>query len=387
MRVVQIIADERDVLGVDASEPFFGSAPTALLEGFALFPNEVEVHVVSCVRRPLSAPQKLADNIFYHAVPINGGYRRTLFAKAVTHVRETIRRIDPVAVHGQGTEDYQGVCAAFSGYPNCITIHGNMRAVVRRLGYKPFPSMAITAMAESVALRKTDAVACNSAYTEQCVGRLNKKQVLIPNAVRSSFFDLAAHRTTHNSQPTTHSSPALLCIGHILPYKNQIGLMRALDPLAALMPFRLVFVGKCRSDDEYGRRFLDEVSSRSWCEHAGRLDIRELQVLVCQCSGVIHPTLEDSFGLAVAEAQAAGVPVAASAIGGLPDLIRHGETGLLFNPTDSEDIRQKVAALLDPSVATDLAHNARKFADAEYRPEVIACKHIEFYERLLKELV
>jgi glycosyltransferase involved in cell wall biosynthesis len=383
MRIVLIIADDRDAKNdVCADEPVFGPAPAALLEGFRAAP-EADVHVVSCVRRPLRAPDKLAGYIFYHQVPVSRGYRRTFFVEAIQKVRAVIREIDPDVVHGQGTEDYQGVCAAFSGCPNCITIHGNMRAVARKLNYQPFPAMTITALAESAALRKTGAVICNSLYTERCVGRLNENKVRIPNAVRSSFFDLAERRTARNSQLTAHSLPTLLCIGDILSYKNQIGLIEALDHFPNIGTFKLLFAGSCR-DDGYGRKFLEAVSSRSWCEYAGRLELDELQKLLSCCAGVIHPTLEDSFGLAVAEAQAAGVPVAASAVGGIPDLIKHGETGLLFNPHDPEDIRRQVMQLLDRTVAEKLAQKARIFAEAEYRPGKIAGKHIRLYEGLLQ---
>lgn len=377
MKICQIIADDRDARSAyHYSEPFFGPAPAALLEGFSCLGSEAEVHVVACVRRELPAPQKLADNILYHQVIIPGGYRRTFFIKAIQRVREKIRIINPDLIHGQGTEDYQGVCAVFSGYPNCITIHGNMRAVARQMGYRPFPYMHLAAIFEALALKKTDAVFCNSSYTDQCVGRLNRNKPRIFNAVRSQFFEVKG---------VLEKERTLLCIGHILPYKNQIALIYALDKMPGIENVKLLFAGHCCPDDDYGRQFLEEVSARSWCEYAGRLELSALQELLGRCAGVVHPTLEDSFGLAVAEAQAAGVPVAASAIGGIPDLIAHGKTGLLFNPRDPEDIRQKVMNLLDPTISEKLAQNARAFAEAKYRPEVIARKHIEFYRHFLEQ--
>lgn len=387
IRVVQIIPDDRDVFGrYDRDEPFFGPAPTALLEGFSSMCDQVEVHLIACVRKEsLPAPAALADNIFYHQILISGGYRRSLFVEVIRAVRKKIEEIQPDVVHGQGTEEYPGLCAAFSGRPNCITIHGNMRAVARKLNYRPFPHMHLAAGLEWLALRKADAVFCNSSYTDACVGRLSKAKPRIFNAVRSSFFELAAHRASHNSQLTVHSAPTLLCVGHILPYKNQIGLINALDSFPRIGNFKLLFAGTCRPEDEYGSAFLGAVAAREWCEYIGRLELPELQKQLNQCSGVIHPTFEDSFGLAVAEAQASGVPVAASAVGGVPDLIRHGETGLLFDPKNPKDIRQKVEDLLDSSLAAKLAKNAHAFASAEYSPHVIARKHIDFYERLIKD--
>ena len=377
LKIVQIIPDDRDVRRqYDLELPFFGPAPTALLEGFVCLGSEVETHVVACVRRELPVPQKLAGNIWYHQVLVPGGYRRTVFVDAVHKVNAQIRQINPDVVHGQGTEEYPGLCAAFSGYLNCITIHGNMRAVARKLGYRPFPHMHLAAIFEALALKKTDAVFCNSSYTDQCVGRLNRNKLRIFNAVRSQFFDVKG---------ALEKERTLLCIGHILPYKNQIALIHALDKMPGIENVKLLFAGHCCPEDDYGHKFLEEVSARNWCEYAGRLELPALQELLGRCAGVVHPTLEDSFGLAVAEAQAAGVPVAASAIGGIPDLIAQGKTGLLFNPRDPEDIRQKVMNLLDPTISGKLAQNARAFAAAEYRPAVIARKHLEFYRYFLKQ--
>ena len=375
MKIVQIIPDDRDAFSrYDVEIPFFGPAPTALLEGFERLGDSVEVHVVSCVRHPLSAPEKVADNIFYHQVFIPGGYRRTLFIDAVRKVRRKIHEINPDIVHGQGTEDYPAVSAAFSGFPNLITIHGNMRAVAKKLRYRPFRYLAITLAGEVTALHKTDAVICSSDYTARCVGNLNQSKIRIPNAVRTPFFDLSW-------EPA--DPPRLLCVGHILSYKNQIGLIQALDGFAEKMGVRLVFAGKCQPMDAYQKLFLKMVSERAWCEYAGALDRTHLQQLLCTCAGVVHPTLEDNSPLAVAEAQAIGIPVAASAIGGVPDLIQHGETGLLFDPQDPESIREQVRILLDKATASRIASQAKQFARQKYYPESVARQHIECYQRIL----
>jgi hypothetical protein len=50
------------------TDPYFGTAPAALLDGFALLPDQVEVHVVSCIQRPMTSPAKLASNIWFHTL-------------------------------------------------------------------------------------------------------------------------------------------------------------------------------------------------------------------------------------------------------------------------------------------------------------------------------
>jgi hypothetical protein len=132
MKIAMVVPDNRDESRrYDDPEPYFGPAPTALLHGFEKIPN-CEVHIVCCVQRPLRSPLKLADNIFYHSVLVRKwGWLRGAYVGCITAVRRKLREIQPDIVHGQGTERYCALAAAFSGFCNVITIHGNMRMVAR----------------------------------------------------------------------------------------------------------------------------------------------------------------------------------------------------------------------------------------------------------------
>src|SRR5271167_911514 len=79
--------------------PRFGTAPAALLEGFARLP-EVEVHVVSCVQRPVNSPEKIAPNIFYHSLLVpKFGWMRTAYQGCIRATRKKLREIQPDIVH------------------------------------------------------------------------------------------------------------------------------------------------------------------------------------------------------------------------------------------------------------------------------------------------
>ena len=91
----------------------FGTAPEALLQGLAACP-EVEVHVVSCIRRPVRSPEKLASNIFFHSLVVpKAGWMSTLFLGCVRAVRGKLKEIQPAVVHGQGTEEYCSLAARY----------------------------------------------------------------------------------------------------------------------------------------------------------------------------------------------------------------------------------------------------------------------------------
>jgi glycosyltransferase involved in cell wall biosynthesis len=77
----------------------------------------------------------------------------------------------------------------------------------------------------------------------------------------------------------------------------------------------------------------------------------------------------ETFGLAVVEAYAHGVPAVAPALGGFTDLIREGGTGLLFSPGDPDDLRRKLLQIADPEQSMEMGRRAWHRYEAAYTPE------------------
>jgi glycosyltransferase involved in cell wall biosynthesis len=354
--------------------PYFGTAPQALLEGFAMLP-EASVHVVSCLQRPTVSPEKLASNIWYHPLVVPKlGWLRTGYLGCVHAVRRQLREIQPDIVHGQGTERDCALCAVFSGLPNVLTIHGNMRLVAAINHAGPFSFQRWAARLEAVALPRTNGVVCLTRHTAKAVAALAPRTWVVPNAVETAFFDV---------QPQPDETPVVLCVGSISPWKNQTALIRALDDQAAVRKLRLVFLGGA-GDDPYGREFRSLIATRSWCEHPGFADRSSLKVWLARATALVLPSLEENCPMAILEAVAAGVPVAAARIGGVPDLIEEGVTGLLFDPRDPGATARAVASLLDSaSLRADLAGRARQLALTRFHPRAVASRHLEIYREVL----
>jgi len=86
----------------------------------------------------------------------------------------------------------------------------------------------------------------------------------------------------------------------------------------------------------------------------------------------------------VLEAQAAGIPVIASNVGGVPDLVEDEVTGLLTDPTRPETMLTALSRLLSDSELTScLARNGRQQAIEKFHPRVIAERHLEIYREVL----
>ena len=80
---------------------------------------------------------------------------------------------------------------------------------------------------------------------------------------------------------------------------------------------------------------------------------------------------------------AAGVPVVASRVGGLPDLIEDGKTGFFCDPQQPVSIASAIErVLLDPSAAAEVARHAQQRARERFHPEIIARRHVEIYREV-----
>jgi glycosyltransferase involved in cell wall biosynthesis len=372
MRIAFLVPDNRDEFRrYSDPEPYFGPAPEALLKGLAEMP-ECEIHVVCCVQRPVRSPPKLAANIHYHSLHVaKWGWLRGGYLGCIRAVRRKLRDINPDLVHGQGTERYCAMAAACSGFASLVTIHGNMRQIAKITAAKPFSFLWLTAGLERWTLPRAGGVICLSTHTQRQVEGLVRATWVVPNAVDSSFFEI----------PRTPAFPReIICVANISDIKNQSHLIKSLDPLAKQTNFELVFLGRAGTTDAYTQGFFQLLRDRPWCRFQGFANRPDLQKALGRATLLVLPSLEENCPMAVMEAMAAGVPVAAANVGGVPDLITHGIDGLLFNPRSEESTLTAIAELLsDDRKRTELGAKAKAKAAQCFHPKKIAEKHIAIY--------
>lgn len=98
----------------------------------------------------------------------------------------------------------------------------------------------------------------------------------------------------------------------------------------------------------------------------------------------VMPSRQEGLGLSIMEAQACGLAVVASRVGGIPSLIEDGKTGFLFESENSKDLAEKIITVLnDPDRACQMGRSARSFIVENHSAE----KMIEGTLNVYKELV
>jgi glycosyltransferase involved in cell wall biosynthesis len=362
----------------DAVAPLFGPAPEALLQGLALLP-EVEVHVVVCARAPMQCPEKVAPNMFFHCLLVPKiGWMRTLFQGCVRAVRRKLREIQPVIVHGQGTEGHYALSAVFSGFPNVVTIHGNMRSLAQLLKYRPFSYNWLAGRLEDFALKRTAGVFCNSAYTEQLVKPRTPRTWRVPNAIRKQFL-------VPPVKPEPPRKCTLLNVGVVVPGKRQVEL---LDVARALrqqgLDFEFQFVGQVSPGDPYVTAFLEKIrpmEKEGFARYIGVKSANELVELFDASAALVHCSLAESFGLVVAEALARDLKLFAARVGGVPDIAAGVPGAELFDVDDWHGLTSAIGGWIRRG--SPPATGAASIMRARYDPLVIAQRHLEIYREVL----
>jgi len=94
------------------------------------------------------------------------------------------------------------------------------------------------------------------------------------------------------------------------------------------------------------------------------------------CTCFVLPSLSEGLGRVLIEAAMLAKPAIGSNVDGIPDIIKDGETGFLFQPGDVDDLVKKLDKLLgSPELARRLGKNARKFVEDKFSTE----KYFEEY--------
>lgn len=99
---------------------------------------------------------------------------------------------------------------------------------------------------------------------------------------------------------------------------------------------------------------------------------------------LLLPSEQESFGLAALEAMACEVPVVASRVGGIPEVVTDGETGYLSEVGDIEKMASDTARLVrDEDLRREMGRRARQSAIDRYRTDVVIPRYIDFYEKVI----
>jgi len=204
----------------------------------------------------------------------------------------------------------------------------------------------------------------------------------IPRSVDLSRF--SKRRTTKKSDP----SPVIAIIGRITPLKGHTYFLKAMAKVIRSVPnARIWVIGSAPRKKESYRQELEILVRRlglsDYVEFLGnRKDIPHLlsKVDVLVFSSIVP----ESFGRVILEAHAARVPVVATKVGGVVEIIDHEETGLMVLPKDTDNMASAVVRLIrDKDLRARFISAATKKLESKFTLAHMASRTVEVYEELL----
>ncbi|MEM7051670.1 MAG: N-acetyl-alpha-D-glucosaminyl L-malate synthase BshA [Acidobacteriota bacterium] len=369
-------------IGISCYPTYGGSGVVATELAMALAEGGDEVHVIS-----YAVPSRLSflnSRLFFHEVTVPRyplfeypPYSLALATKMVEVARHN--RLDLLHVHYAVPNAVSAVLArqmmAPQRLPVVTTLHGTDITLVgvdpsyletTRFGI--VASDAVTTVSES--LRQTT------------LGELDRELPIdvIHNFIDPERFDPAAGRPGAKrwSEP---GEKVLVHVSNFRPVKRVLDVLGVFRRLHGEMPVRLLMIGD-GPDRPQAEQYCRDHGICQSITFVGNMPLVEEGLLGADLFLLTSET--ESFGLAVLEAMACGVPVVATRVGGVPEVVADGETGFLCPVGDVEAMAAAALRLLrDPDLAGRFGKAGRRRAIECFSQRQIVAQYRQLYERVL----
>jgi glycosyltransferase involved in cell wall biosynthesis len=149
------------------------------------------------------------------------------------------------------------------------------------------------------------------------------------------------------SGPRDSEAKTIICVGRLSPEKGQAGLLRAFSRLhKARADIRLRLVGD-GPDQASLKALAEKLGIASAVTFLGRLSEEQTLAEIAQSDLLALPSFMEGLPIVLMEAMALGVPVVASRVAGIPELVDDGLSGLLFAPSDWDQLARQIERLLN----------------------------------------
>ncbi len=178
-------------------------------------------------------------------------------------------------------------------------------------------------------------------------------------------------------------------VGRITPLKGHSYFLKAMAKLIQKIPYiKIWIIGDAPEQKKHYRSELEILVHRLGIEDKVEFlgKRKDIPTLLAKTDVLVLSTItQESFGRVILEAQAAGVPVVATKVGGVIDIIQHEKTGLLVEPKDIDSMAEQVYRLLnDKNLAKKIINTAKRQLKQRFSVEKMCEDTINVYKELLE---
>ena len=285
---------------------------------------------------------------------------------AIRDMSAAVRQIRPDLVYVNTGAALAGAIAAKSASVPCIWHLREVFSDVRGELHAPF---GLKRLIRRVFDRYAAAIVVNSrVVADSLLGATSSKVHLVPNAVDDAFFH--EERTAQEARDVFElpaERPLLGLPGTLRPLKGHSFFFRGMPALLREHPDLFVAITG-DGEPDFRAALEEEVASLGLAEKLKFLgSVEDMPAFYRACDVICVPSESESFGRTVVEAMAVGTPVVATAVGGIPQIVTDGETGVLVPFDDEQALASAIIRLLRATSERDrICGAARKLAADRY---------------------
>ena len=280
-------------------------------------------------------------------------------------------------------------CAKKKNVPLVVTHHGDLQeelgGVIQRICVRFYNKCLLDKN-----LSYADVIISPSeCYIDESrfLGRYRDKIVVIPNGINIDEFDIGhSKEECREKLGLPLEDEIILFLGGLSPHKGPDVLLKAMPKIIKEVPdAKLVLVGSGGMREEL-EGLCKKIGVKKYVKFAGFVGDTFKKALYYRSADVftLPSTMLEIFGIVNLEAMACGVPIVASKIGGVPDVVKDGENGLLVQPRDSGALADAIIYLLEnEDVRERMGKNGRVKVE-NYSWDKIAEETEKIYEAVLE---
>jgi glycogen synthase len=362
----------------------------------ALTKMQIEVHVITA-EMPGSPKDENDDGVFVHRVSVDAPapnfhtwilLMNHFFAKRAGLLAKEVGGFDVVHVHDWLVLPAGAETKNFLGCKMVSTLHS---LEYKRAGGVNSPEgHMIESLEWWISFESSIVIVCSNAMRGDARWKYNipdEKIWVIPNGINPDKFkvpapDRNAVRSKYGVGPAEN---LVLFVGRLTHQKGCEYLIRAIPSVSKYYNTKLVIVGDgyMRGELEYAASVTGE-GWRTW--FAGFLSDHDSVELMLSADLMAIPSVYEPFGVVALEGMAAGLPVVASEVDGLAEIITHEKTGILVRPRDSSSISWGISRVIsDQANSRRLVENAKAELQERYTWDAVAALTLKAYSKALSE--
>lgn len=348
----------------------------------------IELHVITVGKRYKEDLHVLDQGVHFHFLKVTNFPRGLLLFQGDRYrINRCLQKIRPSLVHAFGIEAGYGYSAVTSGYPAVVMIQGIISQIARASGglraILKNPRWLAPILLERYTVSRGQTFIVETQFAADYVLRINPAATIYPvkTPVRHDFFQVERHSGSV-------VRPVMLFVGNVIREKGIEILLRGVARVIKVSgDVTLHVVGPYLPGymDSVLAPLLARLGIADRVRFHGLCSAQEIAELMSRVSLLVLPSYMDTAPNVVSEAQAAGVPVVATAVGGIPEMLESGLSGILVEPGSPEALAQGMLRLLrEPVLAAKMAALAQARAVKERKPDVQVQKLLEIYRRTIE---